>query len=310
MGREYYGSGVHDGQNLPQNLTPEEIRENIFIYVLRILADVSSMSVYANIRNHFGAPPGFRIDFLNFAWHDPRRTYEEAKLKQILMPILREYIPNNMVVNIKDRHIGIKIMRNEQGNWLPKSVSLAMNKEIQQATKQFLIKLFQKVHPGGEEKKSQDGEWSMRRESAIRTLQNSKPIIELRKRVNAPGGPGQEVARLSYAAAEEEAAKIAAQEEAAKIAAQEAAQENPSSSSQGETKVSTSRCVGDNDCWRGEESKEMCLSYNMDPETKKSRCSWKGGRRRKKTRRKKKRKTKSHRRRKSKKRKTKSRKIK
>ena len=296
-GRDYFGSGVPDRQQSGQvtreqpNLTPEEIRENIFIYVLRILAAVSSMSVYANIRNHFGAPPGFRIDFLNFAWHDPRRTYEEAKLKQILMPILREYIPNNMVVNIKDRHIGIKILRNEQGNWLPKSVSLAMNKEIQQATKQFLIKLFQKVHPGGEEKKSQDGKWSMRRESAIRTLQHSKPINKIIDRVNRPGGPGQEVARLSYAAAQGAAA-----------------QENPSSSSQGETKVSTSRCVGDDDCWRGEESKEMCLSYNMDPETKKSRCSWKGGKRRKKTRRKKKRKTKSRRRRKSKKRKTKSRK--
>ena len=302
-GRDYYGRGVPDrwerngrrGRTLwqvtrdQQNLTPEEIRENIFVYVVRILQGHRQMSVYVNIRNHFGAPPGGAIDFLNFAWNDPRRTYEQAKLKQILMPILREYIPNNTVVNIKDRHIGIKILRNEQGNWLPKSVSLAMNKEIQQATKQFLIKLFQKVHPGGEEKNSQDGKWSMRRESAIRTLQNSKGMNEAIERVYMPDGRGQEVAQRSFQ-------KLAA------------AQENPSSSSQGETKVSTSRCVGDNDCWRGEESKKMCLSYNMDPETKKSRCSWKGGRRRKKTRRKKKRKRKSHRRRKSKKRKTKRRK--
>jgi len=294
--RDYYGPRRPDRwkQEEATNLTPEEIRENIFVYVVRILQGHRQMSVYVNIRNHFGAPPGGAIDFLNFAWNDPRRTYEQAKLKQILMPILREYIPNNTVVNIKDRHIGIKILRNEQGNWLPKSVSLAMNKEIQQATKQFLIKLFQKVHPGGEEKKSQDGKWSMRRESAIRTLQNSKGMNEAIERVYMPDGRGQEVAQRSFQ-------KLAAAQGAA-------AQENPSSSSQGETKVSTSRCVGDNDCWRGEESKKMCLSYNMDPETKKSRCSWKGGRRRKKTRRKKKRKRKSHRRRKSKKRKTKRRK--
>ncbi len=296
-------------------LTPEQVRSRLLHEIILVMADAFCVnSIEPDLRHLFGMDRTVEIirnnrkngvdldDGYHRFFQNP--SADELQLRDALIMIIRKYIPDDTVIDLANLkfenlmkssqlvEVVRSILRNQQGNWLPQSVSRPMNEEIQAVakkySKQFQKKLLIEAFKKG---KSQDGKWSMRRESAIRTLQNSEPIIELRKRVYAPGGSGQEVARLSYAAAQGAAA-----------------QENPSSSSQGETKVSTSRCVGDNDCWRGEESKEMCLSYNMDPETKKSRCSWKGGRRRKKTRRKKKRKRKSHRRRKSKKRKTKSRK--
>jgi hypothetical protein len=381
------------GDDLLASMTPEQVRRRLLIQIKSLMQNILYTDErIVNIRRRFGMNQTVEIisnlrDSTNDIWlygcreSDCRRCSRAGVERFVLgvadslhnttwdqaidafITILRKYIPDNMVwpapnpalAWIGPRNIVLDILYNQQGNWLPQAVSRPMNKEIQAVakkySKQFQKKLLIEAFKKG---KSCDGKWSMRRESAIRTLQNSEPIIELRKRVNAPGGAGQEVARLSYAATQNSEPIIELRKRVnapggvdqswpktrewwTKAAAQgdedaikglkildeaegrttttsstqgAAAQENPSSSSQGETKVSTSRCVGDDDCWRGEESKEMCLSYNMDPETKKSRCSWKGGRRRKKTRRKKKRKTKSRRRRKSKKRKTKSRKIK
>ena len=268
------------------NRTPKEVRENIFIYVLRILA---ADRKWQDIRNHYGVQLG--------VFYNPSDA-EKNSLKQILMPILREYIPNNMVVNTKDYNIGIIILRNAQGDWLPQEVSQAMNKEIQQATKQFLIKLFKKG-------KSPDGKWSIRRESAIRTLQNSPGRYLASEKAYKPGNPGEKAAQRSHTAAE---AKAAQRSHAAAEANQSSSQ-GETKGSQGAAKENVRKCAGGGDCWKGEESKKMCLSYNMNPDTKKSRCAWTGGRRRKKTRRKKRksRKRKSHRRRKSKKRKIKRR---
>ena len=376
------------GDDLLASMTPEQVRRRLLIQIKSLMQNIlyTDDGRIVNIRRRFGMDRTVEIisnlrDSTNDIWlygcrqSDCRRcsrygmerfvlgvanslhdTTWEQTIDAFIM-ILRKYIPDNMAwpapnparAWIGPRNIVLDILKNQQGNWLPQAVSRPMNKEIQAVakkySKQFQKKLLIEAFKKG---KSCDGKWSMRRESAIRTLQNSKPIIELRKRVNAPGGAGQEVARLSYAATQNSEPIIELRKRVnapgrwtktrewwTKAAAQgdedaikglkildeaegrttttsstqgAAAQENPSSSSQGETKVSTSRCVGDDDCWRGEESKEMCLSYNMDPETKKSRCSWKGGRRRKKTRRKRKRKTKrkSHRRRKSKKRKIKT----
>jgi len=315
------------GDDLLASMTPEQVRRRLLIQIKSLMQNILYTDErIVNIRRRFGMNQTVEIisnlrDSTDDIWlygcreSDCRRCSRAGVERFVLgvadslhnttwdqaidafITILRKYIPDNMVWPAPNPTrawiaggVVLDILKNQQGNWLPQAVSRPMNKEIQAVakkySKQFQKKLLIEAFKKG---KSCDGKWSMRRESAIRTLQNSEPIIELRKQVYAPGGAGQEVARLSYAAARER-------------------QANPSSSSQGETKVSNIRCVGDDDCWRGEESKEMCLSYNMDPETKKSRCSWKGGRRRKKTRRKKKRKRKSHRRRKSKKRKTKSRK--
>jgi len=215
----------------PVFMTPEDIRRQVLFGIKTILIDIWGVGEWPDLRRRFGMDRTVEvIRNLRDQWGDeilkpwvcehiyPKKDIHGHNAIGALITILRKYIPDDTVVNIIYRpDIGFVILRNQQGNWLPQSVSLAMNEEIQAVAKEY-VKNFQKqfLIEAFKKGKSQDGEWSMRRESAIRTLQNSKPIIEIRKRVNAPGGPGQEVARLSHAAAQEAAA-----------------QENPSSPSQG-----------------------------------------------------------------------------
>jgi len=210
-------------------MTPEQVRSKLLLEIKLIMADFFAVNTSEpDLRHRFGVDRTVeiirnnRMTFLSGHTHfSTTRNFfqnpstDEFQLNDALIMILRKYIPDDTVIDLSNlkfenltegrqkKEVVRSILRNQQGNWLPRSVSSAMNEEIQAVTKkyskqfqkQLLIEIFKKG-------KSQDGKWSMRRESAIRTLQNSEKMNEIIHRVNRPGGPGEEAARLSHAAAQ------------------------------------------------------------------------------------------------------------